>query len=135
MKANDDVVIGRMKDGKVVTTPAKKRPKLAGEIIDIYKEDIASLTEKVKVLERKVLAHDKQKAVLERAARSATADADALLEAVSVLAGGISSDRKEGRRVRAAARKLLESRRVTPPSTLGSSRKRARRRGKKEETP
>jgi len=97
---------------------------LTDEAVDIYTAEIKELQSKVRALKQQVLTHDKKEASLLRAARSATEDADVLLEAVSVLADSISNTNREGRRVRAAARKLLETRGIKPPYSLGSSRNR-----------
>lgn len=105
---------------------------LSDEAVDLYTSEIAALKHEVKVLKQRVLAHDKKEAGWLRSVRSATADVDALLEAVSILADSISSARREGRKVRAEARRLLESRGILPPSTLGSSRNRPKSGSKKK---
>ena len=101
-----------------------RKKSLQGNALEIYREEIDCLTQSNAILQRKVLAYDKKEAEWSRTVRSATEDAGTLLEAVSILAASISSTNREGREVRAEARKLLESRGIPPPSTLGSSRER-----------
>ncbi len=59
-----------------------------------------------------------------RKVTAADDDAEALLNAVRILAAEIPSNTGVGRKVRGRARLLLEARKIPPPSTLGASRKR-----------
>lgn len=99
--------------------------KLERDVIDILKEQRDALRKENDTLRLKLLGHDKQVAGLVRNLRAANEDADALLEVVSLFAGVVTNEKGLWRAVRERARKLLESRGVQPPSTLGSSRQRA----------
>lgn len=115
------------------TPPAPKKD-LREEAIQLLKEELSTLEKEVSTLRLRVLQQDKRALRQERAVRSAEEDADVLLEAVSELSRSISNDTKAGRNARERVRRLLESRKIPPPSTLGSSRKRASTRGKTTES-
>jgi hypothetical protein len=108
-----------------VRVPAKRT--LEGNALDLYREENDELRKQVTALTARVLSHDKKEAEWLRSVRSATEDAEAYLEAVSILAAGISNTRREGRSLRLKARRLLASRGAFIPATLGSPRQRAKK--------
>ncbi len=109
-----------------LSSPAlPKSDKLLQDALDILREERDRLQKENAALRLKILGHDKQVAGLTRSVRAATDDADAYLEAVSALALVVTNEKREWRAAREQARKLLESRGVQPPSTLGSSRQRS----------
>ena len=104
----------------------KRAPKktLHEEIVQMLKEDVERLEREARALRLRALSHDKKEMKLSREARSASEDADVLLEAVTELARVVSNTRREERAVRERVRQLLEAQGIPPPSTLGSSRDR-----------
>jgi cell division septum initiation protein DivIVA len=88
-----------------------------------YETQLLSLRKRVAQLEN-------EEARINRRVVSAEADAEVLLEAVRVLAYQTPRETAGGSRARADARKLLESRKITPPHSLGASRQRVKRRKK-----
>ena len=119
-----------------VVSKLKKKPSktLVGDAVDLLREEIAGLEKELSALRLKALAHDRKEAASARTARAAAEDADILLEVVSLFAQTITNEKREWRKVREQARKLLEDRGIPPPTTLGSSRNR-RKTGRKAPSP
>lgn len=111
-----------------------KSKTLVGDAVDLLREEIAGLEKELSALRLKALTHDRKEAASARIARAAVEDADALLAAVSLFAQTLTNEKREWRKVREQARKLLEDRGIPPPSTLGSSRPR-RKTGRKASSP
>lgn len=113
---------------------------------DLKDEAISMLREKVKKLEAEVLLREGQlrstETALQREAtrRSAAEDvASTYYEAIGVLAAVVPNTTRPEREARERARRYLESKKIRPPATLGSSRPGARAkkrvRKKSEEQP
>ncbi len=77
--------------------------------------ECSSLKSNLRIIENANLKH-KMRVV------HAEEDREALYDAVRVLASAVSNDTAIGRRARQEARKILETRRIQPPSALGASR-------------
>jgi len=107
---------------------------LVGDAVDLLREEVAAFEKELSALRLKALSHDRKVAESARTARAAAEDADALLEVVSLFAQTITNEKREWRKIRERARKLLEDRGIPPPSTLGSSRQR-RKTGRKASLP
>jgi seryl-tRNA synthetase len=105
----------------------KPKKDLSSEAIQLLKEERDDLEREVTALRLRCLAQDKKELKWARAVRAAEEDAEVLLEAVSELARVVTNSRREEREIRERVRKLLESHKIPPPTTLGSSRKRGKR--------
>lgn len=113
----------------------KRKPNiLEKEAIDILKEENDALQKELRALRLRVLTWDKKEMHWSREVRSATEDADVLLEVVSLFSRVITNEKREWRNVREEARKLLESKKIPPPAALGSSRNRKKTRRKAPKT-
>lgn len=95
-------------------------------IISTQRKEIERLESKIRGNEQTIRTLENNQARLERRAVASEDDAEALLNATRVLAAVIPPDTAQGRKVRQEARQLLEKRKISPPSTLGSSRNRRR---------
>lgn len=107
--------------------PANAKPKdskLKKEMLEVLRGRNASLEFELKSLRPVLAAHENAKLKLQRVAAAAEADAEALFDAIRVLAAQVGSGDRPSRNAREEARSLLESRKITPPHTLGASRKR-----------
>lgn len=115
-----------------VILPAKKKRKKSENLVDttlsVLRGEVERLESKLRGVERELAAQENLHSKLERRANSAEESAEVLLEAVRVLAKAIPPDTAQGRRVRQEARVLLEAKKITPPSSLGSSRNRPKKR-------
>lgn len=105
-------------------TKGPKKTKLKKAILDTLREKNRKLETRANSTEVRIRQLENEHAKILRAQHAAEADAEALLDAVRALSSEVSSDTAFGRRVREEARKLLESRKIQPPHTLGASRNR-----------
>jgi hypothetical protein len=122
---------GRVRQSAVKVVPKKT---LHAEALQLMKEERDQLAREVSTLRLRALQHDKKEARLLREARSATDEAEVLLEAVTTLARAVSNETRSGREVREQARRLLEDHGIPPPVTLGSSRSRRKKKSSKTRT-
>lgn len=113
----------------------RKTPKAEGEnrafhteVAQTLRSRIAVLESQTRALENTVRAHENAALTADRRVHTAEADREMLYIAVRVLAKAVPNTTVGGRKAREAARKLLESKGMKPPSTLGSSRERKKRR-------
>jgi len=103
---------------------AKKTPALLTEVIEVQRKKISELEKELAFEQMKLGAAERTKFKYETRAIAAEASADTLFEAVRVLATRVDNVTVADRKAREAARKLLEARKIGPPSSLGSSRER-----------
>ena len=114
--------------GKAKNPKAKaKKSKLKKEILDVLRDRCKEMELKISRYTSERAFHENERLKIRRAQTSAEADAEALLNAVRVLSAEVPSDKAAGRKSREDARKLLESRKIRPPHTLGVSRRRKSR--------
>lgn len=121
-------------EGAPKEKPRAPKKTLQAEINQMLREDVARLEQQNKILKGLALSHDKKEMKLAREARGAEEDAEVLFEAVTELARVVSNLNREGRDTRERVRKLLESKGITPPYTLGSSRDRKKAGKRKSRT-
>lgn len=120
-----------MRAKKSSSKPKKKPQTLQSVTISVLQRQLKKTEEEVRSLSLSLANKEDAQARLERRANAAEDDAEAMLGAIRVLASGVPWTTATGRRVRSEARDLLVSRKITPPSTLGSPRKRAKIKKKK----
>ena len=106
----------------------KKRHDLVETTLTVLRNELENVESKLRATETSLAAKENNQHRLERRANSAEEQVEALFDAVRVLAKAIPPDTALGRKVRQEARVLLEARKITPPSTLGSSRNRGKKR-------
>ena len=107
--------------------PKKKVKTLEESTLAVMRGELNRLESKVRSTEQNLAAKENEHSRLERRANSAEAEAEALFNAVRVLASAIPSTTAQGRKVRQEARVILEKKGITPPSSLGSSRNRGKK--------
>lgn len=115
-----------------VAVPSKKRRKkksndLMESTLSVMREELERVESKLRGVERELAAQENLHSKLERRANAAEEVAEVMLNAVRILAKAIPPDTAQGRKVRQDARLLLEEKKITPPSTLGSSRNRGKK--------
>ncbi len=111
------------------TKPKKpKNTALVDVTLEVQRNKIRELESDLVAARRHLAERENLHHGLERRAASAEASSEALFNAVRILADVIPPDTARGRKARQEARVLLEEKKITPPSTLGSSRVRKRRR-------
>lgn len=106
---------------------ATRRPKtqnLVEVTLTLLRKKLEEAEHKLKAAETALAARENEHLKLERRANSAEAQMEACFNAIRILASVIPPMTAQGRKVRAEARQALEEHKVTPPSTLGSSRDR-----------
>lgn len=109
----------------------KKSTTLSEVTLSVQRKRINELESELLSVRRSLAEHENKHHGLERRAVSAEENSEALFNAVRILADVIPPDTAQGRRARQEARVLLEAKKITPPSTLGSSRARKTRRRRK----
>lgn len=112
----------------------KLKRTLQDEAIDLLRKESDDLRRELRILRGLTLAHEKKEMILSRRANSAEEASEALLEAVSLFSRYVTGEKREGRKVREEARKILEDRGIPPPHTLGRSRERKKTKRKKTVT-
>jgi hypothetical protein len=123
--ALNDILVGDVTRAKL---KLKKPPQdIKDEALELLQADLVKAEKELSALRLRVLTHDKATMSWAREVRGAKEDAEALLEALSLICQTIDNSKREWRKIREQARKLLESRGIPPPSTLGSSRRREKR--------
>jgi hypothetical protein len=113
--------------------PAKKKRKrtLPEETIKILNTRLDWVEKDLKKKEAALAAAENAYYRVLRGVTAADDDAEALMNAVRVLAAEVPSNTAPCRKARAAARQFLEARKIPPPSTLGASRNRPKGKKKK----
>lgn len=106
----------------------KKRHDLAETTLAVLRNELENVESKLRAAETSLAARENNHHRLERRANAAEEHAETLFEAVRVLSKAIPPDTAQGRKVRQDARVLLEKCKITPPSSLGSSRNRGKKR-------
>jgi hypothetical protein len=100
------------------------KPDLKGTAVVVLRSKLAELESEVRALKVSLAFHENWYLRLEREKTAADDHAEVLFNACRILAGALSNSTSAGRRAREEARELLESNKIHPPSTLGSSRAR-----------
>lgn len=100
------------------------------QVRDSLREENQELESKNRSLQSQVRRLENEALGFSQRVQSAESVRGALYDAVRVLAGALTNRTAQGRRAREVARAFLESSGITPPGTLGSSRKRKRRKRK-----
>ena len=114
----------------VATQDAKRRRKvrtLEESTLSVMRAEISRLESRVRSAEQNLASNENEHTRLERRASSAEEAAETLFNAIRVLASAIPSTTAQGRKVRQEARVILERKKITPPSSLGSSRNRGKK--------
>ena len=107
----------------------KKRDQSLQEVtIGVLRGEVERLESKLRAAERNLAEKENEHLSLERRANSAEAQVEAMFDSIRILAASIPPDTAVGRKARQEARVKLEALNITPPSSLGSSRNRPRRR-------
>lgn len=107
-----------------VIAKVKKPALLATEVMEVQRKKIQELERDLAFESTRLGAAERIKFKYETRAIAAEASADALFEAVRILATRVENTTVADRKAREAARKLLEDKKIHPPSSLGSSRER-----------
>ena len=112
--------------GDWVTTDAGTKktvvPSLRGDVISVQREEIRELRSENERLSH-LLAIAEGKVVLLQSIRESLADdLCTMYDVIRILAGQLTNGLAAPRKARAQARKMLESRGLDAPHTLGSSR-------------
>lgn len=101
----------------------KKRAQTLPEVtLAVVRATLVSTEARLDIKERLLARVENVHAKVLRAQVAAEADAEALMNAVRVLADQVSSTTHAGRTARTDARQFLEERKIQPPHTLGFSR-------------
>lgn len=118
------------RQGPIAKVEKARADRVLRDLVQVTVEENQKLEQQVRAIERHMLKHSTRSKAAEEAMVS-------LNEAVRVLAAAVSADTTAGKKVRAAARTILERAGIKPPGTLGSSRevKKRRRRGKRPPAP
>jgi hypothetical protein len=116
-----------MTDQSTQSKKRKREQSLQDTTITVLKNEIERLETKLTSAERALAEKENLHLRLERRVTSAENQAEAMFDAVRILAKAVPSDTALGRRVRQEARVRLEDGKITPPSTLGSSRNRPKK--------
>jgi hypothetical protein len=115
-------------NGEAKKPRKKKTQTFVDTAMGVVRAELERTESRLWSTERDLAARENEHARLERRTNAAEAEATALLDAIRILASGIPPDTAQGRRIRQEARQLLESKKISPPSTLGSSRNRGKKR-------
>lgn len=100
------------------------KPDLKGTAVVVLRSKVAELETEINALKVNLAFHENQHLKLERGKTSAEEHAEILFNACRILADAVTNSTSAGRRAREEARELMESNKIRPPSTLGSSRSR-----------
>jgi len=114
--------------------PTKKKRKrtLPEETIKMLNRRLDLVEKDLKKKQQLLAATENSYNRVLRGVTAAEDDAEALMDAVRVLAEQVTSTTSPGRKARQAARTILATRRIPPPSTLGTPRKRSKASKKKQ---
>ena len=92
------------------------------EVIAVQREEIEELQAEIHRLEHLLAASEGKLALLQSGREGLKGDMLTMLNVIRLLAAQLTNGLSGPRKARREARKLLESRGLDPPSTLGSSR-------------
>ena len=104
-----------------------RRSKLDVEVIDVLRDKNRELTKELASVNNQLIAEERAAVILQRRAVAAEREAVVLMDALRALATGAPNTTWAGREARKNARKVLEAACVRPPSTLGHSREKGKK--------
>lgn len=96
-------------------------------MISTLRAELEKVGSSLRAAERCLAEKENDQLRLERRVTSSEAQAEVMFDTIRILAKAIPPDTATGRRVRQEARTHLEAHKITPPSSLGSSRNRPRK--------
>lgn len=102
----------------------KKPALLTIEVMEVQRGKIQELERQLVLESTRLGAAERAKFKYETRAIAAEENADVLFEAIRILATRVENTTVADRKAREEARKLLEDKKIHPPSSLGSSRER-----------
>ena len=102
------------------------------EIIIKLRQVLREVTLSEAALKNQLAAREHVNARLEAASYGSAQCVEALYMAVRILANGVDSTTARGKTIRSEVREIIERVGITPPSTLGSSRRTGGRRKKRK---